>query len=374
MSSQRSRILGNQWQNSLVRHIISKCVTCRRLRGTPSNQKMADLPEDRMAETPPFTYVGTDMFGPFTIKERRSELKRYGIIFICLSSRAVHLESVNAMDTDSFIQCLRRFIGRRGNFRLLRCDNGTNFVGTKNELAKALSEMDEQRIKDFLLSLGADFISWKHNTPTASNQGGVWERMIRSTRAILASLMLTHGQSLNDESYRTLLVEVEATINSRPLTVDCINDPSTIQPISPSNILTMKSSVVMPPPGHFVKEDVFCRRRWRRIQHIANEFWSRWRKEYLSNLQSRSKWSSSKRNMAVGDVVLVRDDTNSHRNCWKLALVQKVLESKDGHVRTVQIKQGSHSYDRPTNKLIVLVENELVQQNEIEVENERSNK
>ena len=200
--------------NSLVRHIIAKCVTCRRLRGVPTNQKMADLPEDRMAETAPFTYVGTDLFGPFMIKERRSLLKRYGIIFTCMSSRAVHLECVSTMDTDSFIQCLRRFIGRRGNIRLLRCDNGTNFVGARNELAKALEEMDEQAITNFLLSLGADFISWKHNTPTASNHGGVWERMIRTTRSILSSLMMTHGESLNDESFRTLLVEVEATITT----------------------------------------------------------------------------------------------------------------------------------------------------------------
>ena len=155
------------------------------------------------------------MFGPFTIKERKSTLKRYGIIFTCLCSRAVHLESVSSMDTDAFIQCLRRFIGRRGNIRLLRCDNGTNFVGARNELSKALNEMDEQSISNFLLSLGADFISWKHNTPHASNHGGVWERMIRSTRAILDALMLTHGQSLNDESFRTLLVEKFTPVDSR---------------------------------------------------------------------------------------------------------------------------------------------------------------
>ncbi|XP_066935299.1 uncharacterized protein [Clytia hemisphaerica] len=343
--------------NSLVRHIISKCVSCRRLRGAPSTQKMADLPEDRTTETAPFTYVGTDLFGPFMIKERRSLLKRYGIIFTCMSSRAVHLECVSTMDTDSFIQCLRRFIGRRGNIRLLRCDNGTNFVGARNELAKALQEMDEQAITNFLLSLGADFISWKHNTPTASNHGGVWERMIRTTRAILSSLMMTHGESLNDESFRTLLVEVEATINSRPLTVECINDPTSLTPISPSNILTMKSSVVMPPPGHFVKEDVFCRRRWRRVQHIANEFWSRWRKEYLTNLQARSKWCNARRDLTIGDVVLMKEDTN--RNCWKLVLVQKLHKSQDGHVRSVQIKQGSNTYDRPTNKLVLLVENDV---------------
>ena len=165
---------------------------------------MANLPPDRMKEAPPFTYVGVNIFGPFHIKERRSTLKKYRIIFTCLCSRAVHLESVSSMDTDAFIQSLRRFVGRRGN-RLLRCDNGTNFVGTRNKLLKALNEMDEQSVSNFLLCIGADFISWKSNTPHASNHGGLWERIILSTRAILNALTLTHGQSLNDESFLSTL-------------------------------------------------------------------------------------------------------------------------------------------------------------------------
>ena len=125
--------------NSLVRFIISKCVKCRILRGKSASPKMADLPKDRIDPSPPFTYCGLDMFGPFVIRERRSDLKRYGIIFTCLNSRAVHLECVSTMDTDSFLLCLRRFIGRRGTVRTVRCDNGTNFVEAKHELQKTLS-------------------------------------------------------------------------------------------------------------------------------------------------------------------------------------------------------------------------------------------
>ena len=95
---------------------------------------MADVPEDRISTEPPFTCVQLDMLGPFTVKQYRKEMKRYGIIFTCLSSRAVHLKVVQNMETDSLIQPLRRFIARRGNIRLIRCDNGTNFVGAKSEL------------------------------------------------------------------------------------------------------------------------------------------------------------------------------------------------------------------------------------------------
>ncbi|XP_066919725.1 uncharacterized protein [Clytia hemisphaerica] len=341
--------------NSLVRYILMKCVQCRILRGKSSTPKMADLPKDRLEPSPPFTYCGLDMFGPFIIRERRSDLKRYGIIFTCLNSRAVHFESVCSMDTDSFLLCLRRFICRRGSVRTIRCDNGTNFVGANNELQKALQEMDTDKIKDNLLRYGTDFvINWIHNPPYGSNFGGVWERLIRSARAILNGLMLTHGHSLNDESFRTFLVEVEGIINSRPLTTDGLADPECPNILSPINLLTMKSNVISPPPGVFQRADIYCRRRWRRVQHLSNEFWSKWRKEFLSHLQSRSKWTNSKRNMKEGDVVLLKDD--SYRNEWKRAVVTRAHESDDGVVRSVTIRLNKTEYVRPVNKLVVLVE------------------
>ena len=116
---------------------------------------MADLPTDRLSKEPPFTYIGLDMLGPFLIKQHRNEMKRYVIIFTCLSSRAVHLEVVYTMETDSFIQSLR-FIARCGNICLIRCDNGTNFTGVQSEVQKAFSEMDDEQISHFLQKLDAD--------------------------------------------------------------------------------------------------------------------------------------------------------------------------------------------------------------------------
>ena len=346
--------------NSLVRFVLSNCVKCKILLGKTSTQQMSDLPQDRLVPSPPFTYCGLDMFGPFIIRERRSDLKRYGIIFTCLNSRAVHLEAISTMDTDSFILCLRRFIGRRGEVRTIRCDNGSNFVGAKLELQKAVQEMDDERITNYLLNVGTDFISWKHNPPYASNFGGVWERLIRSARAILDGLMMSHGHSLNDESFRTLLVEVEAIINSRPITTDTLNSPDCL-PLSPINLLTMKSKVIRPPPGTFQKEDLYCRRRWRRVQHLSNEFWSRWRREYLNQIQSRSKWQSKQRNINVRDVVIVKNDHES-RNMWKMGIVVETYPSEDGNVRKVNIRQNGSIYLRPVNKLVVLVENNPTQE------------
>ena len=124
--------------NAAVASHIYKCVQCRRQRRPTEGQKMADLPEDRVESTPPFTYCGMDCFGPFTVKERRKELKRYAVIFTCMSSRAVHIEQLDDMTTDAFINALRCFTAIRWPIQQIRSDQGSNCVGARNELAKAM--------------------------------------------------------------------------------------------------------------------------------------------------------------------------------------------------------------------------------------------
>ncbi|KAL7857336.1 hypothetical protein SRHO_G00162350 [Serrasalmus rhombeus] len=259
-----------------VSSCINKCVKCRRFRRSTENQLMADLPRDRMEETPPFTYCGIDCFGPFYVKDGRKESKRYGLLFTCLCSRAVHIELLEEMTTDFFIIALRAFIAIRGNVRQLRCDQGTNFVGARREFIEALKEMDQERLK----ILGCEFFM---NPPSASHMGGAWERQIRTIRSVLTSILDQSSNRLDTSSLRTYFYEVMAIINSRPLTAHLLNDPMGPQPLSPNHILTMKSSIILPPPGKFEREDLYLRKRWRKVQHLANEFWSRWRKEYLLN-------------------------------------------------------------------------------------------
>ena len=187
--------------------MIGKCVTCRHLRGSICQQEMADLPRERLFQEPPFTYCGIDMFGPILVKEGRKEMKRYGCRFKCLSNRAIHIKSTNSLSTDSFIEALRRFVSRRGNVRVIRTDNGTNFVGASAELNKAFSEMNHKKINEFMLEHGGQWIQWKRNPPTARNMGGMWECQIRPTHSILVALLKIHGTSLNDESLRTFFCQ-----------------------------------------------------------------------------------------------------------------------------------------------------------------------
>ena len=153
--------------------MIYRCVNCRKLRGKFGVQKMADLPKVTCLEVPQFTHCGVNMFGPYTIRENTSDLKRYCALLTCLASRAVRIEVTNALDTDSFIQALRRFIARRGPVRSIRSDNGTNFVGTANELRKALDEMNREQVKHYLQKNRSDLVTSENNPPTASHVGGI---------------------------------------------------------------------------------------------------------------------------------------------------------------------------------------------------------
>ncbi|XP_038069094.1 uncharacterized protein LOC119738319 [Patiria miniata] len=356
--------------SSAVASLIHRCVKCRRLYSKPGEQKMANLPEDRLQPAPPFTYCGVDYFGPWTVKEGRREVKRYGVLFTCMASRAIHIEVANSLTTDAFINALRRFTAVRGSVRLLRSDQGTNFVGAESELKRALEEIDQTKVQHFLEGKGCDYPTTKMNAPSASHAGGVWERQIRSVRRVLNALVDQHGTQLDDESLRTLMCECAAIVNGRPLSVDNLNDPKSPEPLTPNHLLTLKSSVILPPPGTFQCVDVYSKKRWRRVQHLVNEFWARWKKEYLHTLQVRQKWTKEKPEVKVGDVVIIMDD-NLPRNQWQLGRVTEVFPSTDGHVRRAKLAVADSTLDakgkktrpsrfleRPIQKLVVLLESQ----------------
>ena len=158
-----------------------------------------------------------------------------------------------------------------------------------------------------------------------------------------------------------------AIVNSRPLTYQCLNEPKSLEPLTPNHLLTMKNKTLLPPPGNLVKEEVYARKRWRRVQFLAEQFWSRWRKEYLINLSLRQKWFLPKRNLKIGDVVILQDEVP--RNEWPLGMVVETSTSQEGLVRAVKVKiklgsrnpqKGSKNtcsvVERPVQKVVLLME------------------
>ncbi|XP_067029786.1 uncharacterized protein [Acropora muricata] len=204
--------------------------------------------------------------------------------------------------------------------------------------------MDHKKIQRELLKDNCDWFAWKMNVLHVSHMGGVWERQITTVRSVLTGLLENHGNQLDNESLRTLMIKAEAIVNSRPLTTGDLTDPDSLNILTPNHLLTMKSSVILAPPGNFQGADVYSKKRWRRVQQLADEFWQRWRKSSLQSLQPRQKWTTPTKNVEVGDIVILKDDSVP-RNCWKLARVETTYPDADGYVRKVKVAVAKQSRD-----------------------------
>ena len=182
------------WDRNIALHItlysvLHNCSLCKQRQIKPKPPLMASLPKDRLQVAPPFTKVGVDYFGLITGKHSRKHEKRYGCVFTCLVTRAVHLEVARALEIDSFINALKRFVARRGPPSDIYSDNGTNFVGADRENKQSLQEWNQSQIVDFLSQMQ---IQWHFNPPGSPHFGGIWERLVKSCKKALK--VVFHGQ------------------------------------------------------------------------------------------------------------------------------------------------------------------------------------
>ena len=197
----------------------------------------SDLPADRVCPgEPAFTNVDVDFFGPINVRRGRGTEKRYGCIFTCLVTRTVHLELAAALDTDAFLNCLYRFTARRGSPKIMRSDNGRNFIGAERELRAAQRAWDQEKLQGKMSSRG---IKWMFNPPAASHMGGVWERQIRTVKRILAALV--KEQVMSHDALETLLVTVEGIVNNRPITA-VSSDPRDLEALTPTTLALFRTT------------------------------------------------------------------------------------------------------------------------------------
>ena len=334
---------------TVCKSVLGRCFFCRVRRAMKQFPFMADLPVARAAfGEPPFANCGADAIGPVVIKQGRKRLKRWVVLFTCLTIRCVHLEVVDTCETDSFINALRRFTNRRGCPATMYSDNGTNFKGASKELKEFVRSLDHDAIVDFATTMR---IKWHFNPPGAPHMGGVWERLVRSVKEVMTGLVKDHV--LTDPQLYTFLTEAENIINSRPLT-HISSDVNDMEALTPNHVLLGMHhnwGAIAGTDEH----DITSRKHWRQVQGLRAMFWSRWTKEYLPTLTKRACWREKLSNLRVGELVLLQED-NLKKGKWPIARILKVMPGNDGTVRVAEVRTKTGVYTRPATKIIRLEE------------------
>lgn len=333
-----------------VRKVVHECMRCFRFSAKPIVPLMGELPTDRVVASRPFIVSGLDYAGPFYVKNqggRKYKLtKAYICLFICFATKAIHLELVSDLSTNLFLAALRRFFSRRGKCRTIYSDNATNFVGANAQL----QHFFKSKGIEIENNLAQEGITWKFIPPRAPHFGGLWERAVKSVKHHLRRVL---GDSkLTFEEFTTLLTQIEACLNSRPIH-PLSDDPNDPLPLTPAHFLVGEPLSSVPEPSYLeVKENLLD--KYQAIQKKLQHFWIRWSREYITELQTRSKWRVTFQEQLIpGALVLVKENDLPPLK-WLMGRVTGVFPGADGIVRTASIKTLNGLYQRPVAKLCVL--------------------
>lgn len=338
---------------NLVKKVIRKCLTCYKHSCSPLPQLMGQLPSARVRPGKPFRCSGVDYAGPVILKlypgrcQRTS--KAYICLFVCTATKAIHLELVSDYSTNAFLASFRRFTSRRGYCSDLWSDCATNFVGASKELDCMFKNRKSKVVGEIAELLANDNTTWHFIPPGSPHFGGLWEAGVKSVKAHLKRVI---GEArLTFEEYSTLLVQVEACVNSRPLTLPS-SSLDDISPITPGHFLIGEAPITVP-EDNLEEVSLSPLNRWQLMQRMLHTLWSRWSTEYLCTLQNRYKWSTKSAEPDIGTVVLVKDERLPPGK-WLLGKIVKKHPGKDGLTRVVTLKMKGHLFQRPITKICPL--------------------
>lgn len=260
----------------------------------------------------------------------------------------MHLEVVSDYTAEAFLAALRRFTSRRGFCRYMYSDCGTNFVGADAQLRLffSASNSEQRRIAD---QLANDQIQWRFNPPSAPHFGGLWEAAAKSfkhhLRRVLGETTLTY------EEMSTLLAQIEACLNSRPLQA-LTDDPHDLTALTPGHFLIGTALNAVPEPS-LLDAPTNRLSRWQLLPRMRDHFWNRWSREYLHSLLQRPKWWASNEQIQVGRLCLLRNEATPPTR-WPLARITRVHPGEDGRIRVVIARTASSELVRPLAKIILL--------------------
>ncbi|XP_044010171.1 uncharacterized protein LOC122853816 [Aphidius gifuensis] len=326
---------------SVKAHIL-RCVECARQRGIRAHQLLGQLPLSRVTPTRAFEHTGIDYAGPIILKNWNTRgaktYKGWICAFVCMTTSAAHLELVTKYTTEAFLATYKRFTSRRGIPAHLYSDCGTNFIGAERELKILFTQhtKENQVLENKILE---NTTRWHFNPPGAPHMGGKWEALIKSTKY---HLKRTIGESkMTYEEASTLLTQIEAILNSRPLE-PLSDDPDDLQTLTPGHFLTGTSLMAVPEPCLL---DLSTSRlsRWQFIQQITQPFCSQWSSQYLQRQQSISKWHHVNNKIQVGSLILISDERAPPCR-WPLGRITKLLPGADGNNISIGLMDNECTY------------------------------
>ncbi|XP_014205746.1 uncharacterized protein LOC106637463 [Copidosoma floridanum] len=328
-----------------IKRRVHQCVVCSKAPARPFHQFMAPLPTARVTPARPFSRTGVDYAGPFSILRSKGRgaksVKGYVAVFVCMWSKALHLEPVGDLTTASFLGALTHFIGRRGKPKEIWSDNATNFHGADHELKQLMAgaNHDWDSVAESLANEGID---WHFIPPSAPHFGGLWEAEVKSMKTHLRRVVET--RNLTFEEFSTLLAEIKMILNCRPLG-PLSGDTEDLDMLMPAHFLIGGPLTSMPATN--TSENLDRLTHWTLVQGMRDALWRHWTLEYLNTLQQRTKWSRPRPNLAVGDVVLVVDPTllNSIGK-WPLGRIVDVKPVLDGSIHVVRVRTALGEYIR----------------------------
>ncbi|XP_055602194.1 uncharacterized protein LOC129750989 isoform X1 [Uranotaenia lowii] len=335
---------------NLAKTVVHRCVTCVRARPKLVEQFMAELPKERITATRPFTKTGIDYWGPIWLKppqRRATPTKAFVAIFVCFSTKAVHIELVFDLTTAKFLQALRRFVARRGQPSDMFSDNGRNFLGAKNELKRLLS--NSEHADEVETECSECNIRWHFNPPRASHFGGLWESAINSAQKHF--LRVVRDRPLSYDDMDTLLCQIECCLNSRPI-VPLSDDPTDYEPLTPGHFLVGTALKSVPDENHTEVPFNYLR-KWQQTQKLFQDIWRRWHLEYLASLEPRAKWCNLPVAIQEGQLVVLKDEATPPIR-WPTARISKIHPGKDGVTRVVTLQTPKGLCVRLVSKICLL--------------------
>ncbi|XP_075151028.1 uncharacterized protein LOC142225136 [Haematobia irritans] len=335
---------------NLIKTTINKCKPCILYKHRCQTQLMSALPPQRSEFSRPFTHTGLDFAGPFDIKSYSGRScrisKGYTCVFVCFSTKAIHLEATSELSTSAFLAAFSRFVSRRGCPLHLYSDNGTNFVGASRTLAKEFLLTSNQLLSSNYVHQN---VTWHFIPPGAPHMGGLWEAGVKSFKAHFKKVAANFKHTF--EEFQTLLAKIEACLNSRPLS-PCSQEPSDLSALTPGHFL-IGTPLLAPIDPPIKDSPLSIVNRWQRLKVIHQHFCLRWKEEYLKELHKRHKWKRATDNLQENTMVVIREE-NLPPNCWRLGRIKKVYTGADNRVRVAEIITQKGIVTRPITKLVVL--------------------